>query len=206
MARPKRTSSRRNSRTKTFKPRQTPQPPSPPSPPPPQIATPPRPSGLPNSARARARRSKQQGWNDVFAPIERPGRDVFGDVLAPAEEQRAERDQELLENPPRVEVDPMEWWAYEMARQGNDIYLMPYQRTRSSNPPRPRTLAAGYQESTLTLFIRFRNGQVYRYDKVTQNVWRNFKAQPSPGRFINRVLNFYPYQPVPDLDRPTGMV
>lgn len=193
MARPKRSSSRRGSRTKTFKPRQAP------TPPPQPVALPPRTIGLPNSARARAQRSRQGGWNDVFAPIER-------DVLVPTEEQRAERDQELLDNPPRVEIDPMEWWAYEMARQGNDIYLFSYQPTRSINPPRPRTHAAGYQESTLTLFIRFRNGQVYRYDKVTQNVWARFKAAPSPGRYINRVLNFYPYQPVPDLDQPTGQV
>ncbi|MFI6496015.1 KTSC domain-containing protein [Nonomuraea typhae] len=199
MARPKRNSSRRNSRAKTFKPRQTPvPPPASPGPPPPKIT--PRPEGLPNSARARAQRSRQRGWNDVFAPIERSH-----DVLIPTEEQRSERDQDLLENPPRVEIDPMEWWAYEMARQGNDILLFSYQPTRSINPPRPRTLAAGYQESTLTLFIRFRNGQVYRYDRVTRNVWRNFKSAVSPGRFINRVLNFYPYQPVPDLDRPTGM-
>jgi len=60
-------------------------------------------------------------------------------------------------------------------------------------------------KSQQTLRIRFRNGQVYGYYNVPPNVWRNFKRVKSPGRFINRVLNFYPYGPEPDLDRPTGM-
>lgn len=99
----------------------------------------------------------------------------------------------------------MDWWAVEMARQGNDVFLFTYQPTPSINPPRPRTLAAGYMKSQQTLRIRFRNGQVYGYYNVPPNVWRNFKRVKSPGRFINRVLNFYPYGPEPDLDRPTGM-
>ncbi|MDP9870352.1 MULTISPECIES: KTSC domain-containing protein [Streptosporangium] len=144
------------------------------------------------------------------------------DALIPTAEQRAQRDGtqdadaqheqlDLLdylneqEESRHVHMDPMAWWALEMARQGNDIYLMPYQPTPSINPPRPRTLAAGYDKTTNTLRVRFRNGQVYGYYDVPANIWRNFKRQKSPGRYINRVLNFYPYAPEPALDQPTGM-
>ncbi|MFD9947139.1 KTSC domain-containing protein [Nonomuraea sp. NPDC059023] len=103
-----------------------------------------------------------------------------------------------------LHMDPMEWWAREMAARGNDVYLFAYQPTPSINPPRPRTLAAGYAKSISTLYIRFRNGSVYGYYNVTPNIWRNFRRAKSPGRYINRVLNFYPYAPEPDLDMPTG--
>ncbi|MEV4575904.1 KTSC domain-containing protein [Nonomuraea jabiensis] len=158
------------------------------------------------SAQARAQKIATQ-WDEVLAPVQRPdgAPEPFADIVVPTEVQRQERDERLAKTPQQVHMDPMEWWALEMARQGNDTFLFDYQPTPSINPPRPRTLAAGYTESDMTLRIRFRNGQVYGYYRVPPNVWRQFKRQESPGRFVNRVLNFYPYAPEPDLDRPTGM-
>lgn len=83
--------------------------------------------------------------------------------------------------------------ALELARLGDDVLLLPYQPTPSINPPRPRTLAAGYDRETETLRVKFRNGKIYGYYNVPPNIWRNFRRQKSPGRYINRVLNFYPY-------------
>jgi hypothetical protein len=94
--------------------------------------------------------------------------------------------------------------AIQLAKDGDDTVLLPYQPTPSINPPRPRTLAAGYDRDSQTLRIRFRNGQVYGYYNVPPNVWRNFKRWHSPGRGVNRVLNNYPYAPEHDLDEPTG--
>ncbi|MFJ6503972.1 KTSC domain-containing protein [Streptomyces sp. NPDC091879] len=95
--------------------------------------------------------------------------------------------------------------AIQLAKDGDDFDLLPYQPTPSINPPRPRTLAAGYDKDAQTLRVRFRNGQVYGYYNVPPNVWRNFKRWKSPGRGINRVLNNFSYAPEHDLDSPTGV-
>jgi hypothetical protein len=71
--------------------------------------------------------------------------------------------------------------------------------TRTSNPARPRTLQAGYDkkqgERTGTLRVRFRDGTPWEYYEVPSEIWQRFKRSASPGRFINRVLNNYPYGP-----------
>lgn len=83
--------------------------------------------------------------------------------------------------------------AFELAREGDDSLLLPYQPTPSINPPRPRTVAAGYDRSEKVLRVRFRDGAMYEYYDVPENVWKNFKRVKSPGRHINRVLNHYGY-------------
>lgn len=85
------------------------------------------------------------------------------------------------------------WEAIEQAQAGDDSALLPYQPTPSINPPRPRTLAAGYDSETRTLRVRFRDGTPWAYYDVPPNVWRNFRRVKSPGRFINRTLNNYEY-------------
>ena len=72
------------------------------------------------------------------------------------------------------------------AKDGDDSILLPYQPTPSINPPRPRTVAAGYDSRTRTLRVRFRDGVGYEYYDVPPRLWRNFKRVKSPGRFINR--------------------
>lgn len=83
--------------------------------------------------------------------------------------------------------------AIQAAKDGDDSLLLPYQPTPSINPPRPRTLSAGYDSTTQTLRVRFRDGPGYEYYNVPPRVWRNFKRVQSPGRAINRTLNQYPY-------------
>lgn len=76
--------------------------------------------------------------------------------------------------------------AIRRARSGDDSMLLPYQPTPSINPPRPRTLAAGYDAKTRTLRVRFRDGAGYEYYNVNPQTWQNFKRVRSPGRAINR--------------------
>lgn len=83
--------------------------------------------------------------------------------------------------------------AIQAAKEGDDSELLPYQPTPSINPPRPRTLAAGYDADTRTMRVRFRDGPVYAYYGVTPREWRNFTRVKSPGRAINRVFNHKPY-------------
>lgn len=81
----------------------------------------------------------------------------------------------------------------EMALDGNDQSLLPYQPTPTINPGRPRTLAAGYDERSQSLRIKFRNGEYYTYYNVPPSVWWQFQRAQSPGRYINSRLNSFPY-------------
>lgn len=72
------------------------------------------------------------------------------------------------------------------AGESVDISVAP---TRTTNPGRPRTLAAGYNYETDTLRVVFREGAVYDYFDVTTAEWTQFKRSASPGRFINRRLS-----------------
>lgn len=89
--------------------------------------------------------------------------------------------------------DPMLSEEIELAIAGDDEFLLPYQPTSTINPGRPRTLAAGYDERTMALRIKFRNGEYYTYYNVPPSVWFKFQRAQSPGRFINVYLNRYPY-------------
>lgn len=81
----------------------------------------------------------------------------------------------------------------ELAINGDDALLLPYQPTPTINPGRPRTLAAGYDERSQSLRIRFREGEYYTYYNVPPSVWWKFRRTNSPGRFINSTLNNFPY-------------
>lgn len=81
----------------------------------------------------------------------------------------------------------------EMAINGDDQPLLPYQPTPTINPGRPRTLAAGYDERSQSLRIKFRDGDYYTYYNVPPSVWWRFQRAQSPGRFINSTLNRFPY-------------
>jgi hypothetical protein len=80
-----------------------------------------------------------------------------------------------------------------LALSGNDAALLPYQPTATINPKRPRTLAAGYDERSQTLRIKFRDGEYYVYYNIPPSVWYRFQRTNSPGRFINSTLNNFPY-------------
>ena len=75
--------------------------------------------------------------------------------------------------------------------------------TKTINPSRPRTLESGWERIANPnhpsypgiLRVRFRDGTPWEYHNVPSSVWQRFKRVASPGRFINRVLNNYPYNP-----------
>jgi hypothetical protein len=90
-------------------------------------------------------------------------------------------------------TDPYLFTEIEMAIAGDDAELLPYRPTPTINPGRPRTLAAGYDERSQTLRIKFRDGDYYTYFNVPPSVWWKFQRAQSPGRYINSTLNRYPY-------------
>lgn len=70
-----------------------------------------------------------------------------------------------------------------------DLTLVP---TSTTNPERPRTVAAGYDEDDEKLTVMFRDGTLYNYYEVTRGEWQSFKATKSKGAYIYRVLDFKP--------------
>lgn len=64
-----------------------------------------------------------------------------------------------------------------------------YSPTSTTNPNRPRTVAAGWDRDRRTLTTVFRDGTFYNYYGVSGLEWGNFKRARSKGRFIKTYLN-----------------
>lgn len=64
--------------------------------------------------------------------------------------------------------------------------------TATTNPNRPRTIAAGYDPERKTLTVVFRDGTFYNYYDVSKAMWNSFKAAPSKGKYIKRWLDRKP--------------
>lgn len=69
------------------------------------------------------------------------------------------------------------------------ITLVP---TSTTNPTRPRTVAAGYDSPRGVLTCVFRDGTYYNYYEVNGLTWANFKRARSKGRFIYTYLDAHP--------------
>lgn len=56
--------------------------------------------------------------------------------------------------------------------------------TSTTNPRRPRTIAAGYDGATKTLTVVFRDETWYNYYDVPVAMWEQFKEAPSKGIYL----------------------
>lgn len=79
-----------------------------------------------------------------------------------------------------AEGTPQKDEAFEVADSGGPA-MFP---TTSSNPEKPRTLKAGYDYSTNTLTVVFRDGTWWDYRGVSPEMWAAFKAADSKGKFL----------------------
>lgn len=62
--------------------------------------------------------------------------------------------------------------------------------------------SVGYDPSTRVLELEFRNGRLYRYGEVDEEIYRELMAAPSKGRyFLDHIDDQYPYAPVPGTRR-----
>lgn len=67
--------------------------------------------------------------------------------------------------------------------------------TSTTNPARPRTVAAGYDKSRETLTVVFYDGTYYNYYEVSTAEWQAFKSRTSKGQYIYKYLDFHPRGP-----------
>lgn len=56
--------------------------------------------------------------------------------------------------------------------------------TATTNPTRPRTIAAAYERGSKKLTVMFLDRTLYNYYNVSLEEWNDFKASPSKGRYI----------------------
>ena len=56
--------------------------------------------------------------------------------------------------------------------------------TSTINPAKPRTLRAGYEYSTGTLTVIFRDGTWWNYYKVPVDLWNGFRTASSKGKYL----------------------
>jgi len=64
--------------------------------------------------------------------------------------------------------------------------------TSTTDPLRPRTIAAGYDSDGHVLTVMFRDGTLYNYFEVSPTQWYNFRRARSKGRFILTYLDQKP--------------
>jgi hypothetical protein len=67
--------------------------------------------------------------------------------------------------------------------------------TSTTNPKRPRTVAAGYDKKRQTLTVVFRDGTFYNYYEVSSVEWQAFKSRVSKGQYIYQYLDYHPRGP-----------
>lgn len=78
--------------------------------------------------------------------------------------------QDTVKDDPKFEVD--------------DSSALVLTTTNSTNPDRPRTLKAGYDYGTNTMTVVFRDGTWWQYNSVPMDMWEDFKAATSKGKFL----------------------
>jgi hypothetical protein len=94
-----------------------------------------------------------------------------------------------------IEYDNLAADARDYETEAAPITVKP---TSTTNPKKPRTIAAGYRPATSedgragTLTVIFRDGSYYNYYDVEPYLWQQFKQVKSKGRFIRMYLDQKP--------------
>ena len=76
--------------------------------------------------------------------------------------------------------------------EDEDPALLTVVPTSTTNPDRPRTVAAGYDKADEKITVVFRDGTFYNYYEVSPQEWQRFKSVVSKGRYIYTYLDSKP--------------
>ncbi len=58
-------------------------------------------------------------------------------------------------------------------------------------------ISVGYDDTSQTLEVEFKNGTIYQYYNVGRNIYEEFLASPSKGQFLAyQIKNGFPYSRV----------
>ncbi len=66
------------------------------------------------------------------------------------------------------------------------------------NPESSNIHSIGYDTATSRLFIRFRDGmRLYRYEKVSSTVWKDFQAAKNKNSFfLEEIKGYFDYEEI----------
>lgn len=95
-------------------------------------------------------------------------------------------------------MNPRTGQPYNKYRYKNVTYTSDFNKeipTQTTNPMRPRTVAAIWDVRNRVLTVVFRDGTFYNYYECDMQTWLSFKQAQSKGHFILQVLNNKPRGP-----------
>lgn len=143
-----------------------------------------------------------RGRHDITKPIEKYEMEVLDELAIDstrASEYGADLGNPLYVFPEAGEAGPGGELAYGPAGFGTDYTEVP---TSTSNPNRPRTVAAAYSPEREVITVMFRDGTVYNYYECSMDDWGLFHSEQSKGPVIKEFLDGHPRGPADNSDFP----
>jgi hypothetical protein len=120
-------------------------------------------------------------WNDIWTNQSYSAQERYDKMIA------FEQDQYNADNP-----DPEDTTTPAAFRNGSKWAPLTENPTSTSNVNEPRTLGAGYDSKNFILTVQFRDGTLYNYYDVPPSIWREFRAAPSKGVYMQADLDSWP--------------
>jgi hypothetical protein len=109
--------------------------------------------------------------DEVFSPMKnRAAIDTWADTMLGNEDQGL-ADQQRTDGY-RIDPDPTAPTTLKITS------------TSTSNPAKPRTLAAGYNPGTKVMTVVFRDGTWWNYYDVPEDIWEGFRQAESKGKYL----------------------
>jgi hypothetical protein len=141
--------------------------------------------------------SFQKGRKSIMEPLEQ-----FGEEFIEKNIDIRGANAEIRTDPLRA-IYPTDDQAYAPAGYTSpDLYEVP---TKTSNPDRPRTVAAAYNPERGVLTVMFRDSTLYNYYDVELEEWEAFRDRDSKWQYIRDYLDVKPRGPASLSDLPADM-
>lgn len=140
----------------------------------------------------------QKGRKSIMEPLEQFGEEFIEKNIDPRGMRANINTQD-----PALAIAPDDDAAYAPAGYGQQgLYEVP---TKTSNPDRPRTVAASYNPERSVLTVMFRDSTLYNYYDVEIEEWIAFRDLDSKWQYIKNVLDYKPRGPASVTDLPADM-
>lgn len=140
----------------------------------------------------------QKGRRSIMEPLEQFGEQYIEKNIDPRGMRANINTQD-----PAYAISPEDDAAYSPAGySGPGLYEVP---TKTSNPDRPRTVAAAYNPERSVLTVMFRDSTLYNYYDVELEEWLTFRELESKWQYIKDVLDYKPRGPASVTDLPADM-
>jgi hypothetical protein len=140
----------------------------------------------------------QKGRKSIMEPLEQ-----FGDEYIEKNIDSRGMRANINTKDPAYAISPEDDAAYSPAGYSEPgLYEVP---TKTSNPDRPRTVAAAYNPERAVLTVMFRDSTLYNYYDVDLDEWLTFRELESKWQYIKDVLDYKPRGPASVTDLPADM-